>query len=101
METWPCLSGGNALGAFHDGAWKAIQDAGLSVTRMAGAPIGAIVAAVMAGSPPDHRVESLHGFRNDIPRSAVSAVGCESELHDAQCQGDFCFDHLFDVFIRG
>ena len=65
METWPCLSGGNALGAFHAGAWRGIQDAGLSVTRMAGAPIGAIVAAVMAGNRPDRRVESLDVFLNN------------------------------------
>lgn len=100
METWLCLSGGNALGAFHAGAWRGIQDAGLSVTRMAGAPIGAIVAAVMAGNPPDRRVESLYGFWNDISRSALSAAGRESELQDAQGQCDICFDHLFDVFIR-
>ncbi len=32
---------------------------------MAGAPIGAIVAAVMAGNRPDRRVESLDVFLNN------------------------------------
>ncbi|MCO6364099.1 hypothetical protein GBO37_15890 [Paracoccus sp. 08] len=62
MQTWLCLSGGNALGAFHAGAWKAIQDAALNVTRISGASIGAIVAAVIAGNQPDRRVESLDRF---------------------------------------
>ena len=75
MQTWLCLSGGNALGAFHAGAWKAIQDAALNVTRISGASIGAIVAAVIAGNPPDRRVESLDRFLNDIAQSALSGSG--------------------------
>lgn len=75
MRTWLCLSGGNALGAFHAGAWKAIQDAALNVTRISGASIGAIVAAVIAGNPPDRRVESLDRFLNDIAQSALSGSG--------------------------
>lgn len=75
MQTWLCLSGGNALGAFHAGAWTAIQDAGLTVTRMAGASIGAIVAAVIAGNPPDRRHDSLNRFLDDIAQSSLSGGG--------------------------
>lgn len=62
MEAWLCFAGGNALGAFHVGAWQAIEASGLRVTRMAGASIGAIVAALIAGNPPDRRSEALGRF---------------------------------------
>ena len=71
MEAWLCFAGGNALGAFHVGAWQAIEKSGLRVSRMAGASIGAVVAAIIAGNPPDRRTEALHGFlaqvRHDRP----------------------------------
>ena len=71
MEAWLCFAGGNALGAFHVGAWQAIEQSGLRVSRMAGASIGAVVAAIIAGNPPDRRTEALHGFlapvRHDRP----------------------------------
>lgn len=62
MEAWLCLAGGNALGAFHVGAWDAIERSGLRVTRLSGASIGAVVASVIAGNPPSRRSEALHGF---------------------------------------
>lgn len=61
-EAWICLSGGNALGAFHVGAWQAIEEAGLEVTRLSGASIGSVVAALVAGSAPGRRLETLHRF---------------------------------------
>lgn len=71
MEAWLCFAGGNALGAFHVGAWQAIKQSGLRVTRMSGASIGAVVAAVIAGNPPARRSDALHGFlakvRQDRP----------------------------------
>lgn len=71
MEAWLCFAGGNALGAFHVGAWQAIEQSGLRVTRMSGASIGAVVAAVIAGNPPARRSDALHGFlakvRQDRP----------------------------------
>lgn len=68
MEAWLCLAGGNALGAFHVGAWAAIEQSGLRVTRMSGASIGAVVAAVIAGNPPDRRVQALHDFLARVRR---------------------------------
>lgn len=50
-EHWVCLAGGNALGAFHAGAIGALLDAGLHVDRVAGASIGAILAALWLGGP--------------------------------------------------
>ena len=62
MEAWLGGAGGNALGAFHVGAWQAIEEAGMRVTRMSGASIGAVIAALIAGSPPDRRDETLRRF---------------------------------------
>jgi NTE family protein len=71
MEAWLCLAGGNALGAFHVGAWAVIEQSGLRVTRMSGASIGAVVASLIAGNPPSRRTEALRGFlarvRQDRP----------------------------------
>ncbi len=82
MEAWLCLAGGNALGAFHAGAWQAIEEAGMRVTRMSGASIGAVVAALIAGSPPDRRNDTLRRFLSRVGqarpltgrRSAVAGI---------------------------
>ena len=66
MEAWLCFAGGNALGAFHVGAWQAVEASGLRVTRASGASIGAVVAAVIAGNPPDRRTEALHAFLDKV-----------------------------------
>lgn len=72
-EAWVCLSGGNALGAFHVGAWQAIEDAGLRVTRLSGASIGSFVAALIAGSAPGKRIETLQRFLSRVgePRAVI------------------------------
>ena len=44
-EVWLCLSGGNALGAYHAGAYQALHSAGIEPTRIAGASIGGIIAS--------------------------------------------------------
>lgn len=69
MEAWLCLAGGNALGAFHAGAWQAVEEAGLRVTRISGASIGAVIAALVAGSPPGLRDETLRRFLARVGRA--------------------------------
>ncbi|MFP5077402.1 patatin-like phospholipase family protein [Rhizobium sp. YIM 134829] len=59
---WLCLSGGNALGAFHAGAWEELQARALVPSRIAGASIGAIVATLLAGNTPDVRMQKLRAF---------------------------------------
>lgn len=68
MDHWLCLSGGNALGAFHVGGWTAIEEAELNVTRIAGASIGAVVGALIVGSEPDQRRMCLSRFLRSISR---------------------------------
>jgi NTE family protein len=56
------LSGGNALGAFQAGAAEALEDAGAQLVRVAGASVGAINGALIAGNAPGDRVGRLRTF---------------------------------------
>ncbi len=56
------LQGGGALGSYQGGAYQALAAAGQTPDWVAGISIGAINAALIAGNPPDLRVERLHQF---------------------------------------
>jgi NTE family protein len=62
LEIWLCLSGGNALGAYHAGAYSALHEAGIIPTRIAGTSVGAIVGALIAGNRPEDRQRRLAEF---------------------------------------
>ncbi|MBV8108875.1 MAG: DUF3734 domain-containing protein [Hyphomicrobiales bacterium] len=70
---WPCgrppfeciallLQGGGALGAYQGGVYEGLAEAGLHPDWTAGISIGAINAALIAGNPPEERVEKLREF---------------------------------------
>jgi NTE family protein len=56
------LQGGGALGAYQAGAYEALHAAGIRPEWIAGISIGAINAAIIAGSPEDRRVANLRRF---------------------------------------
>ncbi|MCO6187024.1 patatin-like phospholipase family protein [Rhizobium sp. L1K21] len=56
------FQGGGALGAYQAGAYEALHIAGLEPEWIAGISIGAINAAIVAGSPSDKRVKNLRAF---------------------------------------
>jgi NTE family protein len=56
------LSGGAALGAYHAGVYEALAEAGLRSSHIAGTSIGAISGALIAGNPPEQRLERLRRF---------------------------------------
>jgi NTE family protein len=56
------LQGGGALGAYQAGVYEGLAEAGIVPDWIAGASIGAINAALIAGNPPDRRVERLREF---------------------------------------
>jgi NTE family protein len=56
------LQGGGALGAYQAGVYEALSEAGIHPNWIAGMSIGAINAAIIAGNPPDSRVERLREF---------------------------------------
>ncbi len=56
------LQGGGALGAYQAGVYEALAEAGLHPDWVAGISIGAINSALIAGNPPDKRVDRLRQF---------------------------------------
>src|SRR6185437_6533565 len=56
------LQGGGALGAYQGGVYQALAEANLHPDWVAGISIGAINSALIAGNPPEKRVERLHEF---------------------------------------
>ncbi|MCD0503081.1 DUF3734 domain-containing protein [Bordetella petrii] len=62
------LQGGGALGSYQAGVYQGLNQAGIRPDWIAGISIGAINAAIIAGSPPDERVERLRGFWESICR---------------------------------
>jgi NTE family protein len=60
------LQGGGALGAYQAGVYEALAEAGIHPDWVAGISIGAINAALIAGNPPERRVEKLRQFWEHI-----------------------------------
>ena len=56
------LQGGGALGSYQAGVYQALAEADLHPDWVAGISIGAINAALIAGNPPERRVERLRAF---------------------------------------
>jgi NTE family protein len=62
FETALVLGGGNALGAYHLGACEGFFAAGLRPNWLVGTSIGAVTVAILAGNPPERRLERLRTF---------------------------------------
>jgi NTE family protein len=58
------LQGGGALGAYQAGVYEGLAEAGYAPDWVTGVSIGAINAALIAGNPPELRVERLRAFWN-------------------------------------
>jgi NTE family protein len=56
------LQGGGALGAYHAGVYEGLAEAGHAPTWVVGVSIGAITSALIAGNPPERRLERLRAF---------------------------------------
>ncbi len=67
------LQGGGALGAYHGGVYEGIAEAGFAPDWVVGISIGAINAALIAGNPPERRVERLREFWNRVSAQARSS----------------------------
>lgn len=66
------LQGGGALGSFQAGVYEALNTAGIEIDHVAGISIGAVNAAIIAGNPPDRRVERLRSFWNQTSAALPS-----------------------------
>jgi NTE family protein len=56
------LQGGGALGAYQAGVFEGLAECGATPDWVAGVSIGAVNAALIAGNPPERRVERLREF---------------------------------------
>src|ERR1700746_1837867 len=60
------LQGGGALGAYQAGVYEALSEAAIHPDWIAGISIGAINAAIIAGNPPNARVDRLREFWTQV-----------------------------------
>lgn len=63
------LQGGGALGSYQAGVYEALAERGINPTWIAGISIGALNTAIIAGNPPEKRVEKLKAFWDTICES--------------------------------
>jgi NTE family protein len=60
------LQGGGALGSYQAGVFEALASSEYLPDWVAGISIGAINAAIIAGNAPEHRVQHLCNFWDEI-----------------------------------
>ena len=60
------LQGGGALGGYQAGVYQALHEAQIEPDWVCGVSIGAINSAIIAGNPPERRLERLHTFWDRI-----------------------------------
>jgi NTE family protein len=56
------LQGGGALGAYQVGVYQALHEAGVEPDWVIGTSIGAINASLIAGNPPERRLDAMREF---------------------------------------
>src|SRR6202453_5450174 len=67
------LQGGGALGAYQAGVYEALSEAGIHPDWVAGISIGAVNSAIIAGNPPEKRVEKLRGFWEFVTKDVLGS----------------------------
>jgi len=63
------LQGGGALGAYQAGVFQALEEAEIGIDWIAGVSIGAVNAALVAGSEKTSRLRNLRRFWSDVSSS--------------------------------
>jgi NTE family protein len=66
------LQGGGALGSYQAGVIEGLAASGIEIDWVAGISIGAVNAAIVAGNPPERRVERLAQFWETLSSSLPS-----------------------------
>src|SRR5258705_11733796 len=64
------LQGGGALGAYQAGVYEALAEDDIHPNWIASISIGAINAAIIAGNPPNSRVDRLREFWTQVTADA-------------------------------
>ncbi|HEY2048687.1 MAG TPA: patatin-like phospholipase family protein [Caulobacteraceae bacterium] len=76
------LQGGGALGAYQAGVYQGLAEANLHPDWVAGISIGAVNSALIAGNPPELRLERLRQFWELVTTNPL--VGVRREGRDVQ-----------------
>jgi NTE family protein len=83
------LQGGGALGAYQGGVYQALSEARLHPDWVAGISIGAINSALIAGNPPELRVDRLRKFWELVTMTPLwggaaqlATAGKQGPMHD-------------------
>ena len=71
------LQGGGALGSYQAGVYQALAEANLHPDWVAGISIGSINAALIAGNPPEKRVEKLQEFWDAVSAPVLGPFGVQ------------------------
>jgi predicted acylesterase/phospholipase RssA len=74
-QTILLLQGGGALGAYQGGVYEELAEAQTSVDWVAGISIGAVNAAIIAGNPPNQRVD----IRRSLDHPMVPSRGADTQ----------------------
>jgi NTE family protein len=74
------LQGGGALGAYQPGVYQALHEAGIEPDWVSGVSIGAINSAIIAGNPPERRLERLTAFWQRITDRTVWAYTPDGDI---------------------
>ncbi|MDF0605497.1 patatin-like phospholipase family protein [Neisseriaceae bacterium TC5R-5] len=81
------LQGGGALGSYQPGVYQGLAEADLHPNWVAGISIGALNAAIIAGNPPERRVEQLRAFWETICQPPFLPASPFSSLDDSHWPG--------------
>jgi NTE family protein len=65
------LQGGGALGSYQAGVYEALAEADIHPDWVAGISIGAVNSAIIAGNPPESRVDKLRAFWESVTTPSV------------------------------
>ena len=74
-QTVLVLQGGGALGAYQVGVYQALHEAGIEPQWVIGTSIGAINGAIIAGNPPEKRLEQLSRFWEVVQTRPAAGFG--------------------------
>jgi NTE family protein len=69
------LQGGGALGAYQVGVYQALHEAGMEPQWLIGTSIGAINGAIIAGNPPEQRMNKLSRFWHMVQQQGQANFG--------------------------
>jgi NTE family protein len=77
------LQGGGALGSYQAGVYQALAEADLHPDWVAGISVGAINSALIAGNPPEKRVDALRAFWETITTAPIGMSAMVSLMLDS------------------